>query len=125
MHCFNMFGSIHRPVNSNRYVHVDAQYASAVFLYQRQFAERYQKYCSYVFMDDKHHCEVREPSNPVAAVDRCKRVIVSLDHKFVVADQDHTKCSIVPSVAMVCNIPQSIDESFYCDRFCWHQGLYI
>ena len=57
-----------------------------------------------------------EPSNPVAAVDRGKRVVVSLDRKFVVADHDHMKCSIVPSVAMVCNIPQSIDESFYRGR---------
>jgi len=97
-------------------VHVDAHYASALFLYQRQFAARYQKYCSYVFMDDKHHCKVGESSNPMAAVDRGKQVIILLDHKFVVVDQDHTKRSIVPSVAMVCNIPQSIDESFYHGR---------
>lgn len=63
-------------------------------------------------MDDKHHCKVGESSNPVTAVEGGKRLIVSLDHKFVVADHDHTKCSIVSSMAMVCNIPQSIDESF-------------
>ena len=57
-----------------------------------------------------------EPSYPVAAVDRGKRVIISLDHRFVVADHDHTKYSIVPSVAMVCNITQSIDQSFYRGR---------
>ena len=64
-------------------------------------------------MDDKHHCKVGEPSYPVAAVDRGKRIIVSLDH-------NHTKYSILPSVAMVCNIPQSIDQSFCGGRLFVH-----
>ena len=49
-------------------------------------------------------------------VDRGKRVIVSLDRKFAVADHDHTKCSVVPSVVMVCSIPHTIEESFYRGR---------
>ena len=52
----------------------------------------------------------------MAAVDRGKRVIVSLDRKFAVADHDHTKCSVVPSVVMVCSIPPTIEESFYRGR---------
>lgn len=95
---------------------MDSHYASALFLYQKHFAVKYQQYSSYVFMDDKHHCKVGEPSCPVAAVERGKRVIVSLDHRFVVANHDHTKYSVVPSVAVVCSIPQSIDQSFYRGR---------
>ena len=49
----------------------------------------------------------------MAAVDRGKRVIVSLDKKFAVADHDHTKCSIVPSVVLLCSVPDSLDDSFY------------
>ena len=52
-------------------------------LYQRQFAVKYQRYTSYVFMDDKHHCKVGELSNPVAAVDRGKRVMFSMDRKLL------------------------------------------
>ena len=73
---------------------------------------KYRSYCSFLFMNDKHQCKVGEPPNPVAAVDRGKRVIVSLDHKFAVADHNHTKCSVVPSVVMVCSIPHTIEESF-------------
>ena len=67
-------------------------------------------------MDDKHHCKVGEPKCPVAAVDRGKAVVVSLHHKFTVSDHDHTKSSIIPSVTMICEIPKSIDESFYQGR---------
>ena len=95
---------------------MDAHYASALFRYQKEFAVKYRLYCSFVFVDDKHHCKVGEPSNPVATVDRGKRVIVSLDRKFAVADHDHTKCSVVPSVVMVCSIPPTIEESFYRGR---------
>ena len=95
---------------------MDAHYALALFKYQKEFAVKYRSYCSLVFVDDKHHCKVGESSNPMAGVDRGKRVIVSLDCKFAVADHDHTKCSVVPSVFMVCSIPRTIEESFYCGR---------
>ena len=93
--------------------HPDAHYASALFRYQRTFAVKYNSFSNYVFLDDKHHCKVGEPGLPVAAVDRGKQVIVSMNTKFQVADHDHTKCSIVPSVALVCDIPTSLDGSFY------------
>ena len=93
-----------------------AHYASALFRYQKEFTVKYRSYCSFVFMDDKHHCKVGELSNPAAAVDGGKRVIVSLDRKFAVADHDHTKCSLVPSVVMVCSISPTIKESFYRSR---------
>ena len=64
-----------------------------------------------VFMDDKHHCKVGEPGLPVAAVDQGKQVVVSATGKrFSVADHDFTKCSIIPSVTVVCEIPDSITQ---------------
>ncbi|GES97370.1 hypothetical protein GLOIN_2v1782174 [Rhizophagus clarus] len=41
-----------------------------------------------VFMDDKHQCKV-------------------------VADYDFTKCDVIPSVTIICDISCTIDESFY------------
>ena len=64
-------------------------------------------------MDDKHRCKVGEPGYPVAAVERGRQVIVSKNNVFKVADHDFTKCEIIPSVTMLCDIPNNIDESFY------------
>ena len=64
-------------------------------------------------MDDKHTCKVGEPGYPVAAVDRGKKVVVSTDSSFQVADHDFTKFSITPSVTLVIDIPDTIEGSFY------------
>lgn len=74
-----------------------------------------------VFVDDKHHLKVGEPGPPVAAVERGRRVVVGLNSKFQVADHDFTKFSLVPSVTMVCDVPESIQESFYRSVYVgWH-----
>ncbi|CAB5209769.1 unnamed protein product [Rhizophagus irregularis] len=62
-----------------------------------------------IFMDDKHRCKVGEPGYPVAAVERGRQVIVSKNKAFKVADHDFTKCGIIPSVTMLCEIPATID----------------
>jgi len=74
-----------------------------------------------IFLDDKHRCKVGEPGFPVAAVDRGKKVVVSKDTTFAVADHDFTKTGIIPSVAMICNIPESINGDFYAGKV--HIGL--
>ena len=67
-----------------------------------------------VFLDDKHRCKVGEPGMPVAAVDRGKQVIVTMTgKKFCDADHDFTKCGMIPSVMLICNVPSTIEESFY------------
>ncbi|CAI2194559.1 793_t:CDS:1, partial [Funneliformis geosporum] len=65
---------------------------------------------------DKHCCKVGEPRFPVAAVERRKRVVVSRDTTFAVADHDYTKLGIIPSVTMICNIPESINGDFYARK---------
>ena len=47
--------------------HVDFHYASPIFHYQKVMGVRFRKFCSFVCMDDKHHCKVGEPGHPVAA----------------------------------------------------------
>ena len=70
-------------------------------------------HCQFVCSDDKHHAKVGEPGNPVAAVERGKRVITTKGVKFVVSDHDFTKFSLVPSVSLVLDIPDTITGSFY------------
>ena len=38
------------------------------FKYQKGFAVKYQLYCFFAFVDDKHRCKVGERSNSMAAV---------------------------------------------------------
>ena len=33
--------------------------------------------------------------------------------KFAVVDHDFTKCSVIPSVTLLCDVPETIDGSFY------------
>ena len=93
--------------------HIDCHYASALFRYQKEFAIRYKQFANFICMDDKHTCKVGEPGYPVAAVDRGKKVVVSTDSSFQVADHDFTKFSITPSVTLVIDIPDTIEGSFY------------
>ena len=65
-------------------------------------------------MDDKHRCKVGEPNYPVAAVERGKKVVVAASGcKFVVSDHDFTKFALIPSVTVLCDVPDNIDSSFY------------
>ena len=93
--------------------HQDANYALAIFQYLKEMAIRYQDLYDFVFMDDKHKCKVGKPHAPVAAVERGKAVVVSVDgKKFSALDHDFTRCSITPSVTLFCHIPKDIEDSF-------------
>lgn len=70
----------------------------------------------FVCIDDKHRVKVGEPDFPVAAAERGKQVIVSLNETFSVGDHDFTKLSLVPSVAFIVDIPESMEEGT------WYSG---
>jgi hypothetical protein len=93
--------------------HIDSHYASAIFRYLKELAIKFKESTWLVFMDDKHRCKVGEPGFPVAAVERGKQVVVTKNEIFAVADHDFTKCSLIPSVTMICDIPNNIEDSFY------------
>ena len=61
-------------------------------------------------IDDKHRVKVGEP---ISAVERGREVIVSLNDTFAVGDHDFTKFSIIPSVALLINIPETMEGSWY------------
>ncbi len=93
--------------------HADTHYAAAIFRYLREFACKFRDHVDFACSDDKHHVKVGEPGNPVAAVDRGRRVITANGVKFAVSDHDFTKWSVVPSVTMLLDIPEDIEGSFY------------
>jgi len=98
--------------------HPDVHYASALFHYEKEFAIQFRKITNFIFLDDKHRYKVGESGFPVAAVEREKKIIVSRDTTFAVADHNYTKTGIIPSIAMICNIPESINSDFYAGKVC-------
>ncbi len=104
-----------------RYDHIDTHYASALFRYLKELAIKYRNDTWLIFLNDKHRCKIGEPGSPVAAVERGKQVVVSKNMTFIVSDHDFTKCSLIPNVSMICNIPASINDSFYQGKV--HIGL--
>ena len=97
--------------------HQDAHYAAAVYQYQRELAIKLRQYSNFVSIDDKHRLKVGEPGLPIAAAERGRKVMVSIDSSFEVADHDFTRFSIVPSVSFFIDIPGSIDDSWYRGKF--------
>jgi hypothetical protein len=97
--------------------HIDAHYCAAIFRYMRDYAIKYREISVFVCIDDKHRIKVGEPGFPVAAVDRGREVIVSLNETFVVADHDFCKFSVIPSVVLLNEIPPSIEKgSWYTGK---------
>ncbi len=93
--------------------HIDSHYCAAIFKYLKHFAIMFRDHSAMVCLDDKHNIKIGEPDFPVAAVDRGKEVLVGMNSKFMVGDHDFTKTKFTPSVALVCDIPKDISESFY------------
>ena len=98
-----------------RKYHEDAHYASALFRYEKEMAIKFRSYATLVSMDDKHKVPVGEP---VACVERGKKVLCAIDKPFTAGDHDSTRCSLTPSVALIIDIPESIEGSFYHGRVC-------
>ena len=93
--------------------HEDSHYAAAIFRYQRKYAVMLREKSLFICMDDKHRLKVGEPNYPVAAVERGRRVLVSRNLTFEVADHDFTRFSLIPSVSLVVDIPEDVTDSWY------------
>ena len=67
-------------------------------------------------LDDKHTIKVGEPGCPVASVERGKRVLVVKGKTLAVADHNFTRLSLTPSVTLLINVPETIEDSFHQGR---------
>ena len=56
-------------------------------------------------MDDKHKIKCGEPSFPLAAAEREKKVIVGMNQTMAVGDHDFSKCTLTPSVNLLVGFP--------------------
>ncbi len=101
--------------------YLDVHYALALFCYEKEFAIKFCEITNFIFLDNKHYCKVEESGFPIAAIEKEKKVVVSRDTIFAVANYDYTKTEIIPNVAMICNISKSINSDFYVGKV--HIGL--
>ena len=93
--------------------HSDSHYCASIFRYLRDYAVKYRDMVTFACIDDKHLAKVGEPNFPVAAVERGKEVIVSLNETFLVGDHDFCKFSLIPSVVFINEIPPTCEGSWY------------
>ena len=81
--------------------HVDSHYCAAAWRYLREFAVKNTHLVQLVSMDDKHKIKCGEPSFPLAAAERGKKVIVGMNQTMAVGDHDFSKCTLTPSVNLL------------------------
>ena len=96
--------------------HKDAHYAVCIFRYVREYALLVCDHAMLVCVDDKHRVKVGEPDNPVAAAERGRQVWVNRSSPFHVADHDFTRFSLIPSVALMNEIPSELSGSWYTGK---------
>ena len=95
--------------------HDDVIVGHVEFKYLKEFCcdPRYRALIDLVAEDDKHKVNVGEPGYPVAAAQKTRRVLAGKNQVLAAADHDFTRCSLIPSVALMIDIPQHSHESFY------------
>ncbi|CAB4017899.1 Hypothetical predicted protein [Paramuricea clavata] len=93
--------------------HVDSHYCAAAWRYLREFAVKNRHLVQLVSMDGKHKIKCGEPSFPLAAAERGKKMIVAMNQTMAVCDHDFSKCTLTPSVNLLIDIPPDINGSFY------------
>lgn len=70
----------------------------------REYAIKHNNLVSLVSLDDKHKIKCGEPSYPVAAAERGKKVIVGENQVMSAMDHDFTKFSLIPSVHLIVRV---------------------
>ena len=91
----------------------DDHYCNALFKYAKQLVIKFSDHCAFISIDDECKIKVGEPNCPVAAVAHGKRVLVSKEQVFQVADHDMSSITLIPTVGFSHDIPDEVDKSWY------------
>ena len=84
-----------------------------LFHYEREYAVLMRRYSTFTCIDDKHSVKIWELDASVATAERGRQVFVHSGTWLEAADHDFTKFSIIPSVVLVCDIPDEVCDSWY------------
>ena len=97
-----------------RAFHVDAHWCNALYRYLRELAIKNRDSCTFISCDDKAKVVFGEPGSAISTGVRGKKTIVPTTSTLGALDHDvDKKGSIVPTVTMICDIPEDISGSFY------------
>ena len=69
--------------------------------------------CQLVFMDDKAKIPVGEPGTPEASTSHNRRALTLHGIEMEASDHNYHTVSMTPSVSLLCDVPDSPNESFY------------
>ena len=83
----------------------DAHYTTALHSFLKERSQLYADNCAMVSADAKCKVTLGEPSYPIAAVSRGKRVIVGSRESLQVGDHDFSKTSLIPDAILIQDIP--------------------
>ena len=94
--------------------HPDSKYAYIYFTYLKEFAIKFRDYTTFAFMDDKATVPVGEPNNAISTNVRShNKSLGSTRQPIGALDHDWKLGGLVPSVSLICDIPESTKETFF------------
>ena len=101
----------------SRVSHPDAKYVAVLFKYLKEFCVKYTEEVLLVCLDDKAIVPVGEPGHPVSTGVRAhNRVLAPVDQPIQCLDHDFHVAGLVPSVSLICEIPENASDSFFCGQ---------
>ena len=92
--------------------HDNGHYCAANCCYLREFSVQFRDNSTMTSTDDKNKIKVGESNYPISAVPRGKRVLVPHGQSLQASDHDFSKVSLVPTVVLSHDIPNTVNESF-------------
>ena len=94
--------------------HPDSKYVMVILKYAKEYALLLSKHLVFISVDDKTTIPVGEPGLPISTGTRGRRSLVpSSDSIMGALDHDFHIHGVVPSVALVIDIPDSACDSFH------------
>ena len=88
----------------------DAHYANSIYNFLKEHTVENCQNVAFFSADAKCKVPVGEPGYPIATVTRGKKVNVGNNEKFLVADHDFTKLSLIPYTYLLHKIPEGRDD---------------
>ena len=93
----------------------DEHYCAYIYKYLRSMTVELCDISSFICTNDKHKVPIGEPRYPLATLPRGRRVLIAIatNESYQVGDHDFTKINTIPTVILLSNIPDSIDDSWF------------
>ncbi len=100
--------------------HPDSKYVAVQFRYLKEFCVRFRDQAVFACLDDKSIVPVGEPGAAISTgVRGHNKVLAPVDGPTLTAlDHDFHVCGLVPSVVLLCDIPQDKADSFFRGTIC-------